>query len=92
MKFLPKPKLIGIAQLNEKSQLVIPKAAREEIGLEPGDRVVIAIAPFGNAIIITKPEALEAHMQEMVKNSEESIAEMKSEISKLQEGAEWTRR
>lgn len=83
MNFLPKPKLIGIAQLNEKSQLVIPKVAREEIGLMPGDRVVIAIAPFGKAIVIAKPNALETHMQEIARVGEESISEMKAEIEKL---------
>lgn len=85
MKFLPKPKLVGVAQLNEKSQLVIPKVARDEINLKPGDRVVIAISPFGHAIIVTKPEEIEAHLQELVVDSQESIKEMRAEIKKLNE-------
>lgn len=84
MAFLPKPKLMGVAQLNDKGQLVIPKAARDEINLEPGDRVIIAIAPFGEAILIAKPEQLEAQLQEVINDTRTSFAEIRAELHKLE--------
>ena len=83
MNFLPKPKLIAIGQLNDKSQLVIPKDAREAIGIGPGDRVVIAIAPFGNAIVIAKPEDLERHLSEIVTDIDESAQDVRQAMDKL---------
>ena len=83
MNIFPKPKLIAIGQLNDKSQLVIPKDAREAIGIGPGDRVVIAIAPFGNAIVIAKPEDLERHLSEMVTDIDESAQDVRQAMDKL---------
>lgn len=79
MNFLPKPKLLAVGQLNEKSQLVIPKEAREAIGIGPGDRVIIALAPFADAIVIAKPEELENHLRKMVGATEE----LQEEINKV---------
>jgi AbrB family looped-hinge helix DNA binding protein len=83
MNFFPKPKLIAVAQLNDKSQIVIPKEARAEIGLKPGDRVIIALAPFGNALVIAKPEGLEKHLQSIVKMTEDTQSDVLSELKKL---------
>lgn len=77
MNFFPKPKLLAVGQLNDKSQLVIPKEAREAIGLGPGDRVIIALAPFGEALVIAKPAQLEEHLKRMVGMTEEIKQEMK---------------
>ncbi len=77
MNFFPKPKLLAVGQLNDKSQLVIPKEAREAIGLGPGDRVIIALAPFGEALVIAKPSQLEEHLKRMVGMTEEIKQEMK---------------
>lgn len=77
MNFIPKPKLLAVGQLNEKSQLVIPKEAREAIGIGPGDRVIIALAPFAEALVIAKPEELENHLRKMVGVTEELQAEIK---------------
>lgn len=77
MNIFPKPKLLAVGQLNEKSQLVIPKEAREAIGIGPGDRVIIALAPFADALVIAKPEELENHLRKMVGLSEDLQAEIK---------------
>ena len=76
------PKLIGIAHLNEKSQLVIPKEARELLGIGPGDRVLVAAAPFLKAIIIARPEDLEKHLKKMVSNTQKTIGVVRKQIKK----------
>lgn len=79
MNIFPKPKLLAIGQLNDKSQLVIPKEAREAIGIGPGDRVIIALAPFADVLVIAKPEELENHLKRMVGLTDE----LKEEIKKV---------
>lgn len=82
MNFLPQPKLIAVAQLNEKSQLVIPKEAREAINIGPGDKVIIALAPFADALVIAKPEELENHLKRMIGTSED----MQTELNNVKKG------
>lgn len=38
---VPKGKFISTVIIGEKGQIVIPKAAREMFGLEPGDTIVL---------------------------------------------------
>ena len=38
---VPKGRFISTVTIGEKGQIVIPKAAREMIGLEPGDTIVL---------------------------------------------------
>lgn len=38
---VPKGKFISTVTIGEKGQIVIPKAAREMFGLEPGDTIVL---------------------------------------------------
>lgn len=80
MNIHPLPKLLAVGQLNEKCQLVIPKEAREAIGISSGDRVIIALAPFADALVIAKPEELENHLRNMVgfsKDFQQKIVEAK---------------
>ncbi len=83
MNILPKPKLLAIAQLNEKSQVVIPKEARDAIGIGPGDRVVLALAPFGKALVVTKPEILEEQLDKIVTMQKSTKDEVRSDLTKL---------
>lgn len=83
MNIFPKPKLIAIGQLNEKSQLVIPKDAREAIGIGPGDRVVIALAPFAQALVIARPDEIEKHLDSMVSSTENSVKYMRSALKEV---------
>ena len=38
---VPKGKFISTVTIGEKGQIVIPKAAREMFGIEPGDTIVL---------------------------------------------------
>ena len=68
MKMMNQPRLLSITRLNEKGQLVIPKEAREFLGIGPGDRVLSA-APFRKALFIARPEDVEEQLQQMVSNT-----------------------
>ncbi len=82
MKMMNQPRLLGIARLNEKGQLVIPKEAREYLGIGPGDRVLIAAAPFRKTIMIARPEDVEEQLQMMVANTEKTIVAMRKKLKK----------
>lgn len=63
--------LHGMVTVGPKSQIVIPASARKEIGLEPGDQLLVCVK-LGKAIALVKAnqidelhEALEEEMQEM---------------------------
>jgi AbrB family looped-hinge helix DNA binding protein len=82
MKMKNQPRLLSIARLNEKGQLVIPKEAREFLGIGPGDRVLISAAPFRKAIFIARPEDVEEQLQQMVSNTEKTIVAMRKKLKK----------
>jgi AbrB family looped-hinge helix DNA binding protein len=82
MTIINQPKIIGVARLNEKSQLVIPKEARELLGIGPGDRVLITTAPFMKAIVIARPEDVEAQLQSMMSDTEKTIGIVRKKLNK----------
>ena len=82
MNDMTQPKLFGVAHLNEKGQLVIPKEAREFLGIKSGDRVLITSAPFFKAIVIARPEDFEAQLQNMMTQTAETIGDMRKELKK----------
>jgi AbrB family looped-hinge helix DNA binding protein len=82
MNPIDQPKLVGVAHLNEKSQLVIPKEARKYLGIGPGDRVLIAIAPFLKAIVVARPEDVEEHLQKMMSNTQRTIGAVRKKLKK----------
>lgn len=44
------------AKLSAKNQIVIPKEAREALGIKPGDKVLIVISGEG-VLLLQKPES-----------------------------------
>lgn len=83
MNIYDQHKLLAIGQLNEKSQLVIPKEARTAIGIGPGDRVVIALAPFANVLVIAKPEELEKQLNAMIAHSEKKAKDIRKDLNDI---------
>jgi AbrB family looped-hinge helix DNA binding protein len=80
MNSFNQPKLLGVARLNEKGQLVIPKEAREFLGIGPGDRVLITTAPFLKAIVLARPEDVEAQLQSMMSDTKKSITAVRKKL------------
>lgn len=82
MNLPEQPKILGVAHLNEKSQMVIPKEARELLGVGPGDRVLITTAPFLKVIVIARPEDVEAQLQNMMSDTEKTIGIVRKKLKK----------
>lgn len=64
-------KLYGTATVGTKGQVVIPADAREELDINPGDRLYVVAAPGGRALGLLKEEALEEivqHLSEQIEN------------------------
>jgi len=50
------------AKVSEKYQIVVPKQVREELGLQPGDRLLISVE--GNrAVLRLQPRSYADHMR-----------------------------
>jgi AbrB family looped-hinge helix DNA binding protein len=60
-----KKKLYGTATVGTKGQVVIPADAREELGIQPGDRLYVIGAPHGNIVAFLKEEQLEEFIEKL---------------------------
>ncbi len=49
-------KMYGTATVGTKGQIVIPSDAREELGIEPGDKLYIAGSPSKKVLFCLKEE------------------------------------
>lgn len=56
-------KLYGTATVGTKGQVVIPADAREELGINSGDRLYVVGSPEGKFLGLLKEEALETIVQ-----------------------------
>jgi AbrB family looped-hinge helix DNA binding protein len=61
----------GSATVGERGQVVIPKEARQELGLEQGESLLVFRAPFGDGILVVKPDAFEQHVQKLSRHATE---------------------
>ena len=64
-----KEKLVGIAKVGEKGQIVIPKEARDMFGIKPGDTVVI-LCDKKKGIALLKSEILEDTMDKIIQEGD----------------------
>lgn len=58
-------KLYGTATVGTKGQVVIPADAREELGIQPGDRLYVINAMHGSGIMLLKEEMLQSFVNQM---------------------------
>ena len=57
---LPKGKhVFGTVKVGERGQIVIPKEAREQFGIKPGDTLLV-LGDDATGIIVSGPEAVQA--------------------------------
>jgi len=59
-------KLYWITKLGPKWQIVIPQEARDELGLKPGDKVVI-FSPTGRGVVIAPASEIKKHLEKFAK-------------------------
>lgn len=58
-------KLYGTATVGTKGQVVIPAEAREEMGIEQGDRLYVVGVPGGGFLGLLKEDSLQEIVQSM---------------------------
>ena len=54
--FMPQCKAMTESTLSAKNQIVIPREAREALGLKPGDKILV-IVRGGKALVLQKPKS-----------------------------------
>lgn len=62
-----RPDFFSITTIGERGQVVIPKDAREALGLSAGDKLVVLPSRHGNGVLLMKEEnirQLALHMSE----------------------------
>ena len=74
-------KLFGTATVGSKGQIVIPANAREELGVQTGDRLYVVGSAESGFLGLLKEEALE-HMVEHLTAQAESFRALKNEKDK----------
>ena len=50
--------IVGTAKVGEKGQIVIPKEARDLLGIRPGDTLLVLVDP-DSGLVVSKPEVLQ---------------------------------
>ncbi len=58
---------VGMAKVGEKGQIVIPKEARELLGIRPGDTLLVLADP-DNGLIVSRPEVLPEMAARLLQN------------------------
>lgn len=74
-------KLYGTATVGTKGQIVIPADAREELGIEPGDRLYAVKFMHGMGIVFLKEESLESMVEDLAAQVENFRALKKKQES-----------
>jgi AbrB family looped-hinge helix DNA binding protein len=74
-------KLYGSTTIGSKGQVVIPAEAREELGLNDGQRVVVLRSPRGEGVVIMRAEAVEGMLTEI----QDQMGKMSDSIKKLKD-------
>lgn len=69
-------KLYGTATVGTKGQIVIPADAREELGIEPGDRLYVLGSMHRSGVVLLKEDMIE-HIVEQMSAQIEGIREAK---------------
>jgi len=58
-------KLFGTATVGTKGQVVIPSTAREELGINTGDRLYVLGSPMKGVVMLLKEDKLEKFIEQM---------------------------
>lgn len=77
-------KLYGTATVGSKGQVVIPADAREELNIEPGDRLYVLGSMHGSGLVLLKEDMLE-HLVEQMSAQIEGFREFKQQNEKFED-------
>lgn len=78
------PSFYDAVTVGERGQIVIPQAAREELGIKPGDKILVMGAGPGNSgLMLIKADTI----GEFIANMSARINERLSYLEKLAESA-----
>lgn len=58
-------RLFGTATVGTKGQVVIPASAREELGINTGDRLYVVGAPHRGVLMLLQEDKLEKFIEQM---------------------------
>lgn len=72
-------KLYGTATVGTKGQVVIPADAREELGIEPGDRLYVIGSPEKRFVGLIREEQLEQYIEQLNMDVENFRARLKKD-------------
>lgn len=56
------------ATLSAKNQIVIPREAREALGLKPGDKILVVVQG-GKVLVLQKPESYHAAIRGLARSA-----------------------
>lgn len=92
-EFYEKDVMYGMATMGPRGQIVIPAEARKDLGIEPGDRLIV-MGKFGKVLSLTKTEDIEGiislMMDHLVKGSENEpfMKHVKKQLAELRKFTE----
>ncbi len=58
-------RLYGTATVGTKGQIVIPADAREELNIQPGDRLYVLGSMHGSGVVLLKEDMIEQIVEQM---------------------------
>lgn len=73
-------KFFGSATVGERGQIVIPAEAREELGVSPGDKLLVMKHPVHQGIVMFKIEAAREFIEDFRQSMERVQARMEAEV------------
>lgn len=64
----PEDCLYGAVTVGERGQIVIPAEARRELGISPGDRLLVVRHPGNSGLMLFRPEAVRQFMAMVIES------------------------
>ena len=63
--------IVGTAKVGEKGQIVIPKEARDLLGIRPGDTLLILVDPE-SGLVVSKQDVAAQILEKLKKGADET--------------------
>lgn len=72
-------KCYGTTSVGDRGQIVIPKAARDDLSLNKGDKLLVC-GKHNKALILVKADHLPNLIEELIKNLEQIKEDIKNDV------------